>query len=46
MRTGDPGAGAAFAGLLKDHPDDRLAAFHATRLAAGEVGATVVLQEK
>ena len=46
MRSGDPGAGAVFAGLLKDHPDDRLAAFHATRLAAGEVGATVVFREK
>ncbi len=39
-------APGAFAGLLKDHPDDRLAAFHATRLAAGEVGATIVLREK
>ncbi len=46
MRTGDAGAGAAFASLLKDHPDDRLAAFHAARLAAGEVGATIVLREK
>ncbi len=44
MRTGD--AGAAFDRLLRDHPDDRLAAFHAARLAAGDSGATIVLGDK
>ncbi len=46
MRTGDAGAGAAFDRLLRDHPDDRLAAFHAARLAAGDSGATIVLGDK
>ena len=46
MRDGDPGAEAAFTELLREFPNDTLAAFHAERLAAGEKGVTIVLREK
>ncbi|PPR76037.1 MAG: Adenylate cyclase 1 [Alphaproteobacteria bacterium MarineAlpha3_Bin4] len=46
MRDGDPGAEAAFTELLREYPDDTLAAFHAERLAVGEKGVTIVLREK
>ena len=46
MRDGDPGAEAAFTELLRKFPGDKLSAFHAERLAAGEKGATIILREK
>ncbi len=46
MRDGDPGAEAAFTELLRKFPCDKLSAFHAERLAAGEKGATMILREK
>mgnify|MGYP003598094240 CR=1 FL=1 len=42
----DAAAQAAFAELAARHPDDGLAVFHATRLARGERGTLVVLDEK
>jgi class 3 adenylate cyclase len=46
MADDDPDAAEAFRRLAEADPGDRLAAFHARRLAAGEQGAVVVLDEK
>ncbi len=41
-----PGVAELFADLHRDFPGDALVAFHAGRLAAGETGVLVVMQEK
>jgi hypothetical protein len=41
-----PEAAELFAALHRDFPDDAPTAFHARRLAAGESGVLVVMQEK
>jgi hypothetical protein len=41
-----PEAAKLFAALHRDFPDDAPTAFHSRRLAAGESGALVVMQEK
>ncbi|MDD4962842.1 MAG: adenylate/guanylate cyclase domain-containing protein [Gallionella sp.] len=41
-----PEAAAVFQQLTRQYPDDPLAAYHAKRLAAGEVGSTVVMKDK
>ena len=41
-----PEAAELFAALHRDFPTDAPAAFHATRLAAGENGVLVVMHEK
>ncbi|MBI4970120.1 MAG: adenylate/guanylate cyclase domain-containing protein [Rhodospirillales bacterium] len=46
MAAGDPTAGPAFAQLAQHYPGDPLVSLHAKRLAAGESGARIVLQEK
>jgi adenylate cyclase len=46
MRREKPEARDAFARLAERRPDDPLARLHAQRLAAGEVGATLILKEK
>ncbi len=46
MRAGDAAAPEMFAALLRDYPDDGLAAMHASRLRAGESGAVIVLASK
>ena len=46
MEQEDQAAAAAFAKLAEANPQDGLAAFHARRLAAGEVGTTIVMGEK
>lgn len=42
----DPRALEALSALVRDYPDDPLAAFHLERLQRGEIGATVVLSGK
>jgi adenylate cyclase len=42
----DAGAAAAFDALAEQYPDDPLVVFHRDRLARGETGTVVVMQEK
>ena len=46
MRDGDPAAPEVFRKLAEKNPDDPLVTFHARRLAAGEIGAGVVFDNK
>jgi class 3 adenylate cyclase len=46
MHNGDDVARTAFDDLTKRYPQDALAACHAKRLAAGEIGIKIVLNEK
>ncbi|MCW5730961.1 MAG: adenylate/guanylate cyclase domain-containing protein [Alphaproteobacteria bacterium] len=46
MVAGDPAAAAAFARLQEHAPGDPLVLLHRRRLAAGEIGAKMVLNEK
>jgi len=41
-----PGTREAFTALVRDFPDDPLAAFHLERLKRGETGVTVILSRK
>lgn len=46
LDTASAAAGAAFARLAGNYPDDPLAVYHAQRLAAGESGSRVILKGK
>ena len=46
MKNHDPAARQAFASLVEEYPDDKLAAYHDKRLDAGEQGMTIVLEAK
>jgi adenylate cyclase len=46
MEAESPQANEAFQKLAQKYPNDPLAIYHANRLAAGEVGSTVVMTEK
>jgi adenylate cyclase len=46
LAQGEPDAGALFAALRRDCPDDPCVAFHAARLEAGETGSLIVMTEK
>jgi len=46
LRSGEESARQAFDGLACKYPQDPLIAFHRRRLAAGEVGAKIVLTQK
>lgn len=46
LAANDPAAAAAFAAAADRFPDDPLIRFHARRLAAGETGVDVVMDEK
>ncbi|QIG47457.1 hypothetical protein G5V57_06765 [Nordella sp. HKS 07] len=46
MTCGKPSASDAFARIVAQHSDDRLAAVHSSRLASGALGADVHLSSK
>ena len=46
LKAGEEGALAAFQSLAKDDPEDGLVAFHLRRLARGERGVMIRLEEK
>lgn len=46
LKAGEEGALAAFQSLAEDDPEDGLVAFHLRRLARGERGVTIRLEEK
>jgi adenylate cyclase len=46
MAEGAPGAAEAFASIVREHPDDALAAFHLARLERGETGIVIHMSEK
>ena len=46
MKNHDPAARQAFANLVEEYPDDKLAAYHDKRLDAGEQGMTIILEAK
>ena len=46
LRAGDPKAAKAFETVLAHNPDDPLAAFHVSRLRAGETGIKIRLADK
>ncbi len=46
LKAGEDGALAAFQSLAEEDPEDGLVAFHLRRLARGERGATIRLEEK
>jgi class 3 adenylate cyclase len=46
LKAGEEGAPAAFQSLAEEDPEDGLVAFHLRRLARGERGVTIKLEEK
>jgi adenylate cyclase len=46
MAAGKQNAANSFEALSQKYPDDKLTALHARRLAAGEMGVTIVMKEK